>query len=444
MKSLLQRVLASTKRSVNSRLVVAIQFAIALTLLTLCPLYANDANWSQFRGPSGDGITSTTELPIQFGETELVRWKTAIHGKAWSSPVTWGSQIWMTTANEEGTELSAVCVDKESGKILRDEILFRVETPQFCHKFNSYASPTPVIEEGRIYVTFGSPGTACVDTATGKKIWERTDFVCNHFRAAGSSPILWNNSLIMNFDGSDHQFMVALDKATGNTVWQTPRSVDYQDLDSEGKPKAEGDYRKGFSTPHVFERDGQAVLLSSGAKAHYAYDPQNGKELWRFEDLTSHSPCTRPVIGNGFAYIPTGHGKAGLVAIKLGGTGLLDESSVAWRMTKTFSNKPSVTLVDDMLFVINDLGIASCVDAITGETIWSNRLGGNFSSSPICSEGKLYVGNEDGKFFVFEASREFKLLAENEFEEGFMASPAISDKAIYLRTKTHLYRIEKP
>ncbi len=436
---------AITSRSfLLKRLSRTVACLTAVAFFTFLPASAKESNWSQFRGPTGDGKTTTKELPEKFGEEEAVRWKTAIHGKAWSSPVIWGSQIWLTTANEEGTELSVVCVDKESGKLVRDQILFRVETPQFCHKFNSYASPTPVIEEGRIYVTFGSPGTACIDTTTGTKIWERTDFVCNHFRAAGSSPVLWNNLLIMNFDGSDHQFVVALDKATGKTVWQTPRSVDFQDLDSDGKPKAEGDYRKGFSTPHVFEWDGKAILLSSGAKAHYAYDPQNGKELWRFEDLSSHSPCTRPVIGNGFAYIPTGHGKAGLVAVKLGGTGVLDESSVAWRMTKTFSNKPSVTLVDDMLFVINDLGIASCVDAVTGKTVWSNRLGGNFSSSPIYSNGRLYVGNEEGKFFVFEASREFKLLAESEFGEGFMASPAISDNAMYLRTKTHLYRIEKP
>jgi len=408
------------------------------------PLYSKDSNWPQFRGPSGDGKTVDTDLPIKFGETDGVRWKTAIHGKAWSSPVIWGTQIWMTTANEEGTELSVVCVDKESGAILRDEIVFRVAEPQFCHKFNSYASPTPVIEAGRVYVTFGSPGTACIDTLTGNKLWERTDFVCNHFRAAGSSPILWNDLLVMNFDGSDHQFLVALDKATGQTVWRTERSVDFQDLDNEGKPKAEGDYRKGFSTPHVFEFDGQAMLLSSGAKAHYAYDPRTGKELWRFEDLSSHSPCTRPVVENGVAYIPTGHGKAGLVAVKLGGRGVLDESSLAWRMTKTFPNKPSVTLVDELLFVINDLGIASCVDAITGKTLWSHRLGGNFSSSPIYSAGRLYVGNEEGKFFVFEASREFKLVAENELEEGFMASPVVSENAMYLRTKTHLYRIGKP
>lgn len=406
-------------------------------------VYAIDSNWTQFRGPSGDGTTKSGELLTQFSETESVRWKTSVPGKAWSSPVIWGSQIWMTNANEEGTELSVVCIDKETGKVLRDEVLFHVETPQFCHKFNSYASSTPVIEEGRIYVTFGSPGTACLDTATGKKIWERTDFVCNHFRAAGSSPILWNDLLLMNFDGSDFQYVVALDKTTGKTVWRTERSVDFQDLDSEGKPKAEGDYRKGFSTPHVFEHNGQPIMLSSGAMAHYAYDPRTGKELWRLEDLTSHSPCTRPVIGHGLAFIPTGHGKAGLIAVKLGGSGVLSESDVAWRVTKAFPNKPSVTLVGDSIFIIKDDGIASCVDALTGETIWSHRLGGKFSSSPVLSGGRLYVGSEDGKFFVFEANREFKLVAESDFADGFMASPAISDQSIYLRSKTHLYRIDK-
>src|SRR4030095_3059031 len=144
--------------------------------------------------------------------------------------------IWLTTATEDGTELSVVCVDKESGKILQDKVLFRVSTPQFCHKFNSYASPTPVVEKGRVYVTFGSPGTACLDAATGEKLWERTDFVCNHYRGAGSSPIIWGDLLIMNFDGSDFQYIVALDKKTGKTVWKTDRSVDFKDLDSSGQP----------------------------------------------------------------------------------------------------------------------------------------------------------------------------------------------------------------
>jgi outer membrane protein assembly factor BamB len=414
---------------------------LVLTWLSTRITMANEANWPQFRGPGGDGHADTTELPTKFSDSENVRWKTPVPGKAWSSPIIGGSLVWLTNANEEGTELSIVAIDTETGKIARNDILFRIADPQFCHKFNSYASPTPVLEGDRVYVTFGSPGTACLDAKTGNKIWERTDFVCNHFRAAGSSPILYKHLLIMNFDGSDHQFIAALNKETGETVWQTKRTVDFQDLDADGKPKAEGDYRKGFSTPHVFEWEGKPILLSSGAKSHYAYDPLSGNELWRIDEHASHSPCTRPVVGHGLAYIPTGHGKSGLIALKLGGSGVLESSQVAWRMEKTYPNKPSVTLVDDLLFVINDAGIASCMDAKSGSKIWSERLGGNFSASPIVANKKIYVGNEEGKFFVFEASREFKLLAENEFEDGFMASPAISDSSMFLRSKSHLYKI---
>ena len=414
---------------------------LAALLLSSASLLAAD-NWPQFRGPTGDGHSDATGLPIKFGEGDHVKWKTAIHGKAWSSPVIWGSQIWLTTANEEGTELGVVCVDKESGKILRDDILFRIATPQFCHKFNSYASPTPVIEEGRVYVTFGSPGTACLDTKTGKKLWERTDFVCNHYRGAGSSPILWGDLLIMNFDGSDAQFIVALDKKTGKTAWQTKRSTDYGDLAPDGTVKNEGDYRKAFATSHVYMQDGQPILLSSGAKAHYAYDPRTGKEIWRFDEPASHSAATRPVIGDGVVYIPAGFGKGGLLALKLGGSGVLSAKDVVWRLSKAVPNKPSVTLSGGLLFAVNDGGIASCLDAKTGDTIWSERLGGNFSASPVLSEGRLYAGNEEGKFYVFEAGRTFKVLAENQFPDGFMASPAVSGKALYLRSKTSLYRIE--
>lgn len=416
-----------------------------LRLLLLAFLAASlhaETNWPQFRGPTGDGHSDAKNLPVTFSETEHVKWKTDIHGKAWSSPVIWGNQIWLTTANETGTELSVLCVDKDSGKILRDQMLFRVNEPQFCHKFNSYASPTPAIEEGRVYVTFGSPGTACLDTPTGKVLWERRDFECNHFRGAGSSPILWKDLLIMNFDGSDFQYVVALDKKTGKTVWKVNRSIDYKDLTPEGKPEADGDWRKAFSTPHVAEVNGQPVLFSSGAKAHYAYEPATGKEIWRLEERESHSAATRPVLGEGLVYIPAGFGKAGLLAVKLGGHGLLGEDSVAWRLKKTVPNKPSVTLVNGLLFAINDGGIAVCLDAKTGEVLWSERIGGNYSSSPLYANGRLYVCNEEGKVVVLATDRKFQKLAENQLADGFMASPIASGNALYLRTKSALYRVE--
>lgn len=414
-----------------------------LALFIPCTLAAAE-NWPQFRGPNGDGHSAATGLPDKFGEGENVKWKTPIHGKAWSSPVIWGSQIWLSTATEDGTVLSAVCVDKESGKILRDDVLFRVASPQFCHKFNSYASPTPVIEEGRVYISFGSPGTACLDTATGKKLWERTDFVCNHYRGAGSSPIVWENLLIMHFDGSDFQYVVALDKATGKTVWKVDRSVDFKDLGPDGKPEAEGDWRKAYATPHVIERDGQPVLLSSGAKAHYAYDPRTGRELWRVEERAQHSASARPVVGHGLAFFLTGFSKGQLLAVKLGGSGVLDEKAhIPWRLSKAVANKPSLLLIGDLLFMVNDGGIASCIEAKTGEVVWSERVGGNFSASPIFADGRIFACNEEGKVSTFAPTREFKLLAEGKFDDGFMASPAASGKALFLRSKTSLYRVEE-
>jgi outer membrane protein assembly factor BamB len=419
----------------------------ALSLILSCAFFAGSLwaaeNWPEFRGPSADGHSDATGLPLEFGEGSHVKWKTAIHGKGWSCPVIWGSQVWLTTATEDGTELSALCLDKDSGKILFDKLLFKVGTPQFCHKFNSYASPTPVIEEGRIYVNFGSPGTACLDTKTGAKIWERTDFVCNHYRGAGSSPIVWNDLLIMNFDGSDFQFMVALDKKTGKTVWKVDRSVDYKDLDETGKPKAEGDLRKAFSTPRVIEVNGQPVLLSSGAKAHYGYDPRTGKELWRLDDPTHHSAATRPVVGFGMAFITAGFSRGAVYAVKLGGSGTLDPSQVTWQMTKGAPNKPSLLLIDDLLYMINDGGVATAVEAKTGDVVWTERVGGNFSAAPLYADGKIYLCNEEGKITVLTPGRQYKVLAENHLDSGIMAAPAAAGKALYIRTKTDMYRIEQ-
>jgi outer membrane protein assembly factor BamB len=420
----------------------------ALCSLTFSAFAADD--WPQFRGPTGDGHVAAKALPLKFSDSENVKWKTAIHGKGWSSPVIMGSQVWLTTATEDGTELSALCVDKESGKILHDKVLFRVATPQFCHKFNSYASPTPVIEQGRVYVTFGSPGTACLDTATGEQIWERTDFVCNHYRGAGSSPIIWGDLLIMNFDGSDFQYVVALDKKTGKTVWKSDRSVDFKDLDASGQPTAEGDLRKAFATPQIAEVAGKPILLTSGAKAHYAYEPATGKEIWRIEEHAQHSASSRPVVGDGLAYFQTGFSKGQLLAVKLPATTqagaapqVLDESAVAWRQKKSVPNKPSTILSGDLLFMIDDGGITSCVEAKTGAEIWRERVQGNYSASPIIANGQIYVCSEEGKVAVFAAERAFKLLAENSLPAGFMASPAVSGDALFLRTKTHLYRIGK-
>jgi outer membrane protein assembly factor BamB len=407
--------------------------------------------WPQFRGPNGDGV-SASRVPIHWSESKGVRWKTAVHGKAWSSPVIWGNQVWVTTATEDGHELSVLCVDRASGRVLRDAKLFDVEKPQFCHKFNSYASPTPVIEAGRIYVTFGAPGTACLDTATGRVIWQRRDIECTHYRAAGSSPILDGSRLIMNFDGSDHQFLLAVDKETGKTLWRTERSINFKDLGPDGKPEAEGDMRKAFATPHVVELDGVRTLLSQGAKAFYAYEPQSGKELWRIEERTSHSGGTRPVVGQGMVYFPSGWSSGFVMAVKPGKAGeSLDAGvagtsattlQVAWKSKRNTPKKPALTLLGDQLFGIDDNGVATAWKATTGDVLWNERIGGNYSASPVIADGRIYFFSEEGKAVVAGTGPKFEKLAENELDGGVMASPAIAGSALYVRTKSHLYRIE--
>jgi outer membrane protein assembly factor BamB len=403
---------------------------------------APNDQWPQFRGPEGNGVTRARALPLQWSETRNVRWKTALHGRAWSSPVLFGRQVWVTTATEDGRKLYAVALDRDDGRILHDLELFQVATPQYAHPSNTYASPTPVIEKGRVYVTFGSPGTAALDTATGKVIWSRRDIECNHFRGAGSSPILFGDLLILHFDGSDHQFVTALDKHTGRTVWRTERSIDFKDLDASGKPEAEGDYRKAFATPQVVTVGGRPVLVSIGSKATYGYDPQTGKELWRLEERGSHSGSTRPVAGRGLVFYPSGFPTGELLAVRPDGAGDVTDTHVAWRVSRSVSRKPSVLLVDDLVFMIGDAGVATCLEADTGAVVWTARVGGAFSASPLAAPGRIYVFSEEGKTTVLEAGRQFKVLAESELDGGFMASPAVAGDALFLRTRTHLYRIE--
>ncbi len=401
------------------------------------------AQWPQFRGPEGNGVSPATGLPLRWSETENVRWKTPIHGKGWSSPIVLGDRIWMTTATPDGRELFVIAVDKANGRVVFDTKLFDVPKPQYADPFNSYASPTPVAEPGHVYVTFGSAGTAAIDAASGRVLWTRGDLECNHFRGPGSSPILFGRLLILHFDGSDVQYVVALDTQTGRTVWKTSRSVDYQDLEANGQVKASGDFRKAFSTPQIVSVGGRSVLVSPGSMATYGYDPTNGRELWRIVDRSSFSASNRPVSGNGLVYYTTGWNTGAVMAVRPDGQGDVSASSVAWRVPRGAPQKPSLLLLGDLLFMGNDSGIVTCLDAKSGAELWHARIPDTYSASPVAAEGRIYFFSEDGRTTAIEAGRTFKTLSESRLDDGFMASPAIDGRAFYLRTRTALYRIEQ-
>jgi len=413
-----------------------ILFACAVFLATQFEISIAHAgeNWPQFRGPNGEGKTAETGLATTWSETENIVWKTPIHGRAWSSPVIWDDQIWMTTATEDGKELFAVCVDRESGKILHDIKVFDIAEPQFCYALNSYGSCTPVIEAGRVYVHFGAHGTACLDTTSGKILWTRQDLECNHFRGPASSPILHGNLLIVAYDGYDYQYVVAFNKQTGETLWKKDRNIEYG--------TDNGDMKKGYGTGRVIDVEGIKQLVYPSAGATIAYAPETGEELWRVNHGGMNA-CNTVLIGHGLIYLNTASGGFKLFALRTGGSGDVTNSHVEWKTSQGVPSRPSTILIDDLIFMVADNAVVTCLEAKTGERVWNKRLEGEFSSSPIYSEGKIFFSNQDGQSFVVAADREYKLLATNTLDAGCMASPAVYDKAIYLRTKEALYRIEQ-
>jgi outer membrane protein assembly factor BamB len=390
--------------------------------------------WNQFRGPSGDGISAATGLPTTWSETEHIKWKTPVRGKAWSSPVVWNDQIWLTTAPPDGKQLFAICLDRVTGKPVHDIKVFDIAEPQYCIERNSYASCTPVVEEGRVYVHFGAHGTACLDTASGKVLWTRQDLECNHFRGPASSPIVWEDLLILTFDGFDQQYITALDKTTGKTVWRTDRKFNYG--------TDNGDAMKAYSTPQVATVEGRQELISPSAGNCASYDPRSGKELWRVASGGMNGSC-RPVVANNTAFMGTADGGFHLFAVKLGGEGDVTGSNVQWKLSKGAPRYSSPIFVDGLLYAGSEQGVITCIDPESGDVVWQKRLGGLFMPSPIFADGKLYFFTEGGEGHVLKPGREFESLATNKLDGEFMASPAVAGKSLILRSKDAVYCLEE-
>jgi outer membrane protein assembly factor BamB len=409
--------------------------SLLVSLVATCvvlPLGAAD-NWPQFRGPGGTGRADGTASPVRWSETENVSWKTFIHGKGWSSPVTWDTQIWLSTATPEGNALFAVCVERASGKIAHDIKVFDIVKPSYCHPFNSYASPTAAVEAGRVYVHFGSAGTACLDTATGKTLWSRQDLPCDHFRGPGSSPILHKDLLLVHFDGVDQQYIVALDKGTGKTVWKRNREIDYQTED--------GDFKKAYATPTIIDVGGTALVVSPAAAATFAYESQTGREIWRVRH-GGMNVAAPPQLGQGKLFLCTGDGGLGLLAVRPDGRGDVTATHIDWTYRRGVPSRCSPLLIDDLLYIVNERGVASCLEAATGTLVWQERLDGEFSAAPVYAGGHIYFCSQGGKTYVLAPGRVAKVLAVNQLADGCMASPAVADGALFVRTKTHLYRIQ--
>ncbi|MCG8600519.1 MAG: PQQ-binding-like beta-propeller repeat protein [Verrucomicrobiales bacterium] len=401
------------------------------------------AQWPEFRGPNADGTVSAEILPTEWSEEKNVAWKVDIDGLGWSSPIISEGRIWLTTATEDGRRMSVLCLDEKTGEVLLDRVLITSDNPEpLANKMNTYASSTGVVEAGRVYLHFGSYGTFCLDTETFETIWQRRDLKCSHWRGPASSIAMWEDKLVLTMEGADQQYLTALHKQTGETIWRQDRSTNYDD-ETDGIPANSGDMRKGYSTP-VFVKVGDKVqVISNGSKAAWAYDVETGEELWNIHYPT-HSPSSRPVYSEetGMVYINTGLGKAEIWAVELDpeARGDISESHVKWKIFQRTPKRMSPVIANGLLFMANG-GVLSAVDIKTGDVVWAERGGGEFSASSISNGELVYHFDEEGLCTVVKASREFEVVSENQLADGFMASPAVSGNALILRTKSALYRV---
>ena len=413
---------------------------IFILLLSITTLHSapSEKQWWQFRGPNGNGHTDSSGLPLEWDEKKNVIWKTPIHHRGWSSPVIWNNQVWMTTATKDGTKLFAVCVHKISGKILHDIHVFDVEIPMSITADNTYATPTSVIEEGRVYLHFGTYGTACLDTKTGKILWTRRDLKCDHEKGAGpaSSPLLVGDLLVMHVDGRDVQYIVALNKEDGTTAWKTNRSLDYS--------KVPVHQRKAYGMPVLIPRGDKTQLVGVGGRGVFAYEPTTGKELWKARHR-GWSIAPRPVFGHDLLFAIIDRDSPELWAIRPDGNGDITETHIVWKVTKRMPPRASPLLAEGLLFLVNRNGIATCLEPKTGEVIWQERLKGAYSASPIYTKGRIYFFNEDAICTVIKPSRKLEIISSSSLaRQPLMATPAVDGNTFYIRTEKYLYCIGKP
>ncbi len=392
---------------------------------------AHAQDWPQFRGPTGQGHAPDAAVPITWSETENVTWKTPVPGRGWSSPVVAGGRIWLTTALTDtaaGSSLRLLSYDVRTGDNNLDVQVFGSDATWLLNPKNSFASPTPVLDPDgeHVYVHFGATGTAAVSTA-GDVLW-RTRFPYTSQHGNGGSPILHDGRLVVSIDGYDTAYLVAVDARTGEERWRST----HRDPVSQA-----------YSTPLVIRVGDREQIVNVSAFRATAHDPATGRPIWRVRYPNGFSNVPRPVHGHGMVFLSTGFQSPTLLAVRADGRGDVTRSHVAWRLRRGAPLTPSPILVGDELYMVTDFGIATCVDAHTGDVHWQRRLGGNHSASPVFAAGRIHFQNEEGVTTVIAPGTEFRVLARNRLDGAMLASMAVADGVLFIRTDTHLYRIDE-
>ena len=408
-------------------------------VLAFLSVLTSAQDWTKFRGPTGDGHVTVKSIPLKWSDTENVKWKVSVPGKGWSSPVISKGKIYLTSAVAEGDnqdaadvsrELRVICYDSSNGKEIWDAKVFEQKPlKRPIHHKNSHASPTPIIEGGKVYVHFGHMGSACLDLK-GKILWKNNELKYDPIHGNGGTPIIVDNLFFYSADASTNPFVVALDKNTGKVLWKKLRSETAQSR------------KFSFSTPTLISMGGSSQIISPASGAVFSYDSKTGEELWSV-DYGGWSVIPKPGVYKNMIYVGTGYERAHILGIRVDekSKGNVTESHVEWEITKRAPNTPSFMVVDDLLYFISDGGIATCVEPLTGEIIWQERTAGPISASPVHFNGMIYFLDEQGKTTVIKAGRKFEIIAENKIKERTLASFGVSEGAIYIRSEKSLFRI---
>ena len=385
------------------------------------------------------GFSSAEGIPTIWTESNNIRWKTEIHGKGWSTPVIVGDQIWLTTATGDGKKMYAVCVSKETGKILHDILVLENAKVQWKNEQNTYATPSPVAAGGYIYAEFGTYGTACIEAKSGRIIWKRTDVSPDGVpHGPASAPIIYKDLIILHHEGINIRRISALDRNTGKTVWQVHRPEElYVDLQEP--------WRKSHASPIIITVNGKDQLISVGSQICQSFDPATGKEIWSVRYIGGDSTVSSPLFWNGIVYINTGLKPTELWAVNPDGKGDVTETKVLWKCKDNVPGISTPVVKNGLLFMVDEKGQLSCLDAKTGQLIWREKLQGNYSfnSAPVWIEDKVYLTNMEGQTTIIRAERKFTVIAQNKLDGQFIARPVVSGNSLIMRSDSKLYRIDE-
>lgn len=419
--------------------IIAIFFTLIASSIQLSS-QETTRQWTHFRGNELKSIAEEGSYPIQWTDTTNVDWKTEIRGRSWSSPVVYGDQIWATSATRDGKEMFVVCIDYNTGKIHKEIALFQPDSVYKIHAVNSYATPTPAIEEGRVYVHFGRYGSACLDTETLDLLWERKDLTCEHRQGPGSSVFIYKEKIILHMEGTDRMRIYALDKQTGETIWVSERDDRwYQEMKEIGK--------KAYTTPIVILVEGREMMISNGSGVCDAMDINTGEVIW-YIPQGEDSTIAMPFESEGIVYFYTsfirpdvGEDYCDLLAVDPKGEGDNTEN-IIWRLSSPRLQLLTPVIYDGLIYTIDSKSNLLCIDALTGETIWKEKLKGKYHSSPVLANGNIYFNSTRGDTYIYKAGKEKKLLAQNKLDGEIWATPAFLDGAIIMRTSKYLYKIK--